>query len=280
MEITSRWTIAVTKSLWKISFDCWLIEWHQIHQGASDCWRMIGVIYSSIWLGMEEMSFRSFSRCRRGFCVRFGRRIWTNVGEEELPWNALHDWHLSGKHMYSKFYSPNIIATGSSEINQSSYSVYHKCLKYCDIGGIQLTYCAVCLASRGQRCRSSCHWQVYIWSSWKRMSSRTPNIHWKSCLIHMTRIWSSQPPEFVSTDLSGNLTRSWLRTFFGNVQNVEVDGMKGHEDLGALSRLAGNLTGGSVPQKPVHSSSTGMATVSKQYPQHQHRVGALKVVHW
>jgi len=96
----------------------------------------------------------------------------------------------------------------------------------------------------------------------------------------------------IRTDLfKRKLDEVLITDFFGNVQNVEVDGMREHEDLAALSRLAANLTAisrpgqcGSVLQKLVHSSSTGMAAVSKQNPQqHQHRhqqeyrVGALRV---
>jgi len=96
----------------------------------------------------------------------------------------------------------------------------------------------------------------------------------------------------IRTDLfKRRLDEVLITDFFGNVQNVEVDGMKEHEDLAALSRLAANLTAisgpakcSSVSQKSVHSSSTEMATAAKQYPQHQHqhhlpeyRVGALRV---
>ena len=98
----------------------------------------------------------------------------------------------------------------------------------------------------------------------------------------------------IRTDLfKRRLDEVLITDFFGNVQNVEVDGMKEHEDLAALSRLAANLTAisgpekcGSVSQKSVHGSSTGMATTVKQYSQHQHqhqhqlqeyRVGALRV---
>lgn len=81
----------------------------------------------------------------------------------------------------------------------------------------------------------------------------------------------------IRTDLfKRKLDEVLITDFFGNVQNVEVDRMREHEDLAALSRLAANLTAISRPdicggesQKPAHSSSTGLAIVSKQYPQHQ-----------
>ena len=66
--------------------------------------------------------------------------------------------------MYSKFYSPNILATGSSELDESSYSVsahslyplfYIVTLRLCCAG-------LTCVASRRYRYRRSSHRQIYL----------------------------------------------------------------------------------------------------------------------
>ena len=55
--------------------------------------------------------------------------------------------------MFSKIYSPNIVATGSSEMNQSSYSV--RAYVGQKVNGHVTNISRV--ASRGQRCRGSCN---------------------------------------------------------------------------------------------------------------------------
>ncbi|KAF8468784.1 peptidase C13 family-domain-containing protein [Kalaharituber pfeilii] len=125
--------------------------------------------------------------------------------------------------MYSKFYSPNIIATGSSELNQSSYSHHGDN----DVGVAVIdryTYYNLEFLEKNVQPNSK-HTLKDLFDSYDNdLIKSTPGIR--------TDLFKRKLDEVLITD------------FFGNVQNVEVDGdgMRVHEDLVALSRLAANLT--------------------------------------
>ncbi|KAF8436109.1 peptidase C13 family-domain-containing protein [Terfezia claveryi] len=125
--------------------------------------------------------------------------------------------------MYSKFYSPNIIATGSSEINQSSYSHHGDQ----DVGVAVIdryTYYNLEYLEKNVQPNSK-HTLKELFDSYDNdLIKSSPGIR--------TDLFKRKLDEVLITD------------FFGNVQNVEVDGdgLRGREDLIALSRLAANLT--------------------------------------
>ncbi|KAF8455237.1 hypothetical protein BDZ91DRAFT_852795 [Kalaharituber pfeilii] len=110
--------------------------------------------------------------------------------------------------MYSKMYSPNIIATGDSDVEVAVIDRY--------------TY--------------------YNLEFPEKTSNQTPRIPGKIYLIPMTIIKSA--PGIRTDFVERKLDEVLINDFFGDVQNVEVDGdgTRMHEDLVALSRLAANLT--------------------------------------
>jgi phosphatidylinositol glycan class K len=128
--------------------------------------------------------------------------------------------------MYSKFYSPNILATGSSKLDQSSYS--HHADNDVGVAVIdRYTYYNLEFLENNVKNASSKHTLKDLFDSYD-----TAKIH-------------SDPG--VRTDLfNRRLDEVLITDFFGNVQNVEVDG-KGEEekwkvDALELARLAANLT--------------------------------------
>jgi len=128
--------------------------------------------------------------------------------------------------MYSKFYSPNILATGSSKIDQSSYS--HHADNDVGVAVIdRYTYYNLEFLENNVKNASSKHTMKDLFDSYD-----TKKIH-------------SDPG--VRTDLfHRNLDEVLITDFFGNVQNVEVDGQGEDEkwkvDVSELARLAANIT--------------------------------------
>ncbi|KAA8896779.1 peptidase C13 family-domain-containing protein [Sphaerosporella brunnea] len=128
--------------------------------------------------------------------------------------------------MYSKFYSPNILATGSSKLDQSSYS--HHADNDVGVAVIdRYTYYNLEFLENNVKNASSKHTLKDLFDSYD-----TKKIH-------------SDPG--VRTDLfNRRLDEVLITDFFGNVQNVEVDG-KGEEekwkvDALELAKLAANIT--------------------------------------
>ena len=127
--------------------------------------------------------------------------------------------------MYSKFYSPNILATGSSKIDQSSYS--HHADNDVGVAVIdRYTYYNLEFLETNVQNASSKHTMKDLFDSYD-----TRKIH-------------SDPG--VRTDLFNRALDEVLITdFFGNVQNVEVDGSgeegKWRIDSGEQAELAANI---------------------------------------
>ncbi|KAK6527819.1 glycosylphosphatidylinositol anchor biosynthesis [Orbilia ellipsospora] len=123
--------------------------------------------------------------------------------------------------MYSKFYSPNILATGSSELDQSSYS--HHADNDVGVAVIdRYTYFNLEYLETHVKNASSKHTLADLFSSYDPVKiASTPGIR--------TDLFRRDLREVLITD------------FLGNVQSVEVDGdgMRLDEDLLALARGAG-----------------------------------------
>ncbi|KAK6503662.1 glycosylphosphatidylinositol anchor biosynthesis [Arthrobotrys musiformis] len=123
--------------------------------------------------------------------------------------------------MYSKFYSPNILATGSSELDQSSYS--HHADNDVGVAVIdRYTYFNLEYLETHVQNASSKHTLADLFNSYDPVKiASTPGIR--------TDLFRRDLSEVLITD------------FLGNVQNVEVDGdgMILDEDLLALARSAG-----------------------------------------
>ncbi|KAI5846796.1 peptidase C13 family-domain-containing protein [Tricharina praecox] len=128
--------------------------------------------------------------------------------------------------MYSKFYSPNILATGSSKLDQSSYS--HHADNDVGVAVIdRYTYYNLEFLETNVQNASSKHTMKDLFDSYDMYK------------IH------SDPG--VRTDLFNRALDEVLITdFFGNVQNVEVDGSGEEEkwqvDAAELAKLAANIT--------------------------------------
>jgi len=127
--------------------------------------------------------------------------------------------------MYSQFYSPNILATGSSELDQSSYSHHADN----DVG--------VAVIDR------------YTYYNLEYLETQVTSASSKHTLADLFNSYDSNKiasTPGVRTDLFKRDLKDVLITdFFGNVQNVEVDGdgMKLDEDLLALARgIGANVT--------------------------------------
>jgi len=127
--------------------------------------------------------------------------------------------------MYSKFYSKNILATGSSKLDESSYS--HHADNDVGVAVIdRYTYYNLEFLENNVQSASSKHTMKDLFDSYE-----TEKIH-------------STPG--VRTDLFKRDLKDVLITdFFGNVQNVEIDGedeQKWKEDVLQLSKLAVDFT--------------------------------------
>ncbi|CCX13576.1 peptidase C13 family-domain-containing protein [Pyronema domesticum] len=137
--------------------------------------------------------------------------------------------------MYSKFYSPNILATGSSKLDQSSYS--HHADNDVGVAVIdRYTYYNLEFLENNVKNASSKHTMKDLFDSYD-----TKKIH-------------SDPG--VRTDLfHRNLDEVLITDFFGNVQNVETDGVGEDEkwkvDVSELARLAANITSPKKQQKEI-----------------------------
>ncbi|KAI5839240.1 peptidase C13 family-domain-containing protein [Morchella snyderi] len=170
--------------------------------------------------------------------------------------------------MYSKFYSPNILATGSSKLDESSYS--HHADNDVGVAVIdRYTYYNLEFLENEVKTASSSR------STMKDLfdSYDTEKIH-------------STPG--VRTDLfRRELGETLITDFFGNVQNVELEGEAGgswDEDLLELSRLAVNFN---VPRRNGTCGGGGgggeaveaAAAAEKERPQKVvRREGAVRIV--
>lgn len=130
--------------------------------------------------------------------------------------------------MYSKFYSPNIIATGSSELDQSSYSHHADN----DVG--------VAVIDR------------YTYYNLEFLESEVKDLSSKKTIGDLfdsytyDKIHSDAGVRYDLFRGGPEAARNRLLTdFFGNIQNVEVDGSKNatiDEDILSLSRTIATLT--------------------------------------
>jgi phosphatidylinositol glycan class K len=162
--------------------------------------------------------------------------------------------------MYSKFYSPNILATGSSEFNQSSYSHHSDN----DVGVAVIdryTYYNLEYLENNVKNASSKHTMKDLFDSYDRTK------------IH------SDPG--VRTDLfRRNLDEVLITDFFGNVQNVEVDGQgdenKWKTDVSELARLAANITFPGSSSKTLAKTSE-VTKISRSLGAATRKVSAFKV---
>ena len=116
--------------------------------------------------------------------------------------------------MYSKFYSPNIIATGSSEIDQSSYS--HHADNDVGVAVIdRYTYYNLDFLETQVREVNSKKTLGDLFDSYDEVQIHShPGIRWDL---------------FSGGEKHGR--ERLLMDFFGNVQNVEVDGAQNDTDL-------------------------------------------------
>ena len=129
--------------------------------------------------------------------------------------------------MYTKLYSPNVIATGSSELDQSSYS--HHADNDVGVAVIdRYTYYTLEFLER----------EVQDLSSKKTLGDLFDSFTYE-------KIHSNAGVRYDLFPGGEDASRSRLVTdFFGNVQNVEVDGTKNatlEEDLLALSKHIAEL---------------------------------------
>lgn len=150
--------------------------------------------------------------------------------------------------MYSKLYSPNIIATGSSELDQSSYS--HHADNDVGVAVIdRYTYYNLEFLES----------QVQDLSSRKTVGDLFDSYDYEKIHSHAG----------VRYDLfrgGADAARSRLITdFFGNVQNVEVDGTKNttlEDDLVALSKTIAQLRQKADEAEAADRNATGSATAN------------------
>jgi len=127
--------------------------------------------------------------------------------------------------MYSKFYSPNIIATGSSEIHQSSYS--HHADNDVGVAVIdRYTYYNLDFLET----------QVLSSSSKKTLGDLFDSYDEEKIHSHPGLRWDLFP----GGEMKGR--ERLVMDFFGNVQGVEVEGSEANEtrwqeDMAALARM-------------------------------------------
>ncbi|KAI5793126.1 peptidase C13 family-domain-containing protein [Geopyxis carbonaria] len=164
--------------------------------------------------------------------------------------------------MYSKFYSPNILATGSSKLDQSSYS--HHADNDVGVAVIdRYTYYNLEFLENNVKNASSKHTMKDLFDSYD-----TQKIH-------------SDPG--VRTDLfHRNLDEVLITDFFGNVQNVEVDGEGEEEkwqvDVVELSKLAANITMPGRKASPrVAEAPPGKTSGVQQAKRAEQKLLAMKV---
>lgn len=164
--------------------------------------------------------------------------------------------------MYSKFYSPNILATGSSKLDQSSYS--HHADNDVGVAVIdRYTYYNLEFLENNVKNASSKHTMRDLFDSYD-----TRKIH-------------SDPG--VRIDLFHRaLDQVLITDFFGNVQNVEVDSLgeadKWRVDAAELSRLAANITrSASKAKAKAQAKGRKEAVAGPRRPAAAKRVSAFRV---
>ncbi|PUU76374.1 peptidase C13 family-domain-containing protein [Tuber borchii] len=158
--------------------------------------------------------------------------------------------------MYSKFYSKNILATGSSKLDESSYS--HHADNDVGVAVIdRYTYYNLEFLENNVQSASSKHTMKDLFDSYE-----TEKIH-------------STPG--VRTDLFKRDLKDVLITdFFGNVQNVEIDGedeQKWKEDVLQLSKLAVDFT---MPGRKNGTCASARESAETSAPAVK-KVGAVRV---
>lgn len=161
--------------------------------------------------------------------------------------------------MYTQLYSPNIIATGSSELDQSSYSHHADN----DVG--------VAVIDR------------YTYYNLEFLEQNVRDLSSKNTLGDLfdsytyDKIHSHAGVRYDLFPGGTDTARSRLVTdFFGNVQNVEVDGTKNstlEEDLLALSKHIGELR---RREEERDVASKGNATHAEKRETNGYRIKAAK----
>lgn len=157
--------------------------------------------------------------------------------------------------MYSKFYSPNIIATGSSEIDQSSYS--HHADNDVGVAVIdRYTYYNLDFLEKEVRDPTSKKTLGELFDSYDESKIHShPGMRWDL---------------FPGGEAGGR--ERLVMDFFGNVQNVEVDNTtdpstaEQREDLLALGRKMAELRSQVDHKESAHPSVTPAATSMKSSP--------------
>lgn len=152
--------------------------------------------------------------------------------------------------MYSKLYSPNIIATGSSELDQSSYSHHADN----DVG--------VAVIDR------------YTYYNLEFLESEVKDLSSKKTIGDLFDSYSYEKIHShagVRYDLfrdGADAARSRLLTdFFGNVQNVEIDGARNatiDDDMLALSRTIAQLKQLADEEEAAEKNSTKPVQAEKK----------------
>lgn len=159
--------------------------------------------------------------------------------------------------MYTQLYSPNIIATGSSELDQSSYSHHADN----DVG--------VAVIDR------------YTYYNLEFLETHVKDLSSKNTLGDLfdsytyEKIHSNAGVRYDLFPGGEESARSRLVTdFFGNVQNVEVDGTKNttlEEDLLALSKHIADLR-----HRADEASKAGTPQVESERDAKGHRIQSAK----
>ncbi|KAJ8059234.1 hypothetical protein OCU04_012203 [Sclerotinia nivalis] len=163
--------------------------------------------------------------------------------------------------MYSKFYSPNIIATGSSEIDQSSYS--HHADNDVGVAVIdRYTYYNLDFLETQVREPGSKKTLGDLFNSYDEAKIHShPGVRWDL---------------FPGGEEGGR--ERLLMDFFGNVQNVEVDKIvndtEWKEDLLSLGRKIAELR---ERTEAAENNSTASATVMESHPTRKIRAAKVEV---
>lgn len=171
--------------------------------------------------------------------------------------------------MYSKFYSPNILATGSSEIDQSSYSHHADN----DVG--------VAVIDR---------------YTYYNLEFLEKNVRDPTSKVTMGELFDSYNPADMHSDpgirydlFSGGEAGARSRLimdFFGNVQNVEIDAgsqknaTQWREELEAIDRMileAKRRHNESVNVRPQPQHVVEEAGANESRPQKGMKTGAVKI---
>jgi len=200
------------------------------------------------------------------------------VGEEEVSKSLLGEWIVlmgdryheilfmidtcQANTMYSKFYSPNIIATGSSEIDQSSYS--HHADNDVGVAVIdRYTYYNLDFLETQVREPSSKMTLGDLFDSYDESKIHShPGVRW----------------DLFPGDEQGGRERL-VMDFFGNVQNVEVDNAGNEtewkEDLLLLGKKIAELRERTEAQEAAEKNTTIPDAILGSQP--SRKIGAAKV---